>query len=53
MAAANEICMEHNATTKSKGTIRAGEMVMVRAGLPPLKPAAKKSAETLDARDLK
>ena len=38
---------------KNKGAITAGESVMVRVGLPPLRPVAKKAAETIDDRDKK
>ena len=38
---------------KKYRAIKAGEKVMVRAGLAPLKPAAKKAADSIDGRDKK
>ena len=38
---------------KNKGAMRAGEMVMARMGLSELGPAAKQSADKMDARDMK
>jgi hypothetical protein len=38
---------------KKYGAIKAGEKVVVRAGLAPLKPAAKKAADSIDGRDKK